>query len=188
MRKSSEKVVAQLIKNLPAMRDTWVRSAGEGNGYPLQYSGLKNSMDYSMGSQRIRHNWAALNKTNAFKMGSVGIFQQPGAFKLYFDQGFSWFLRLIGLLLSFAFSWLTTPWPAVKEAFSPSPSFSSSSFSLTEIVYITPGGSSGKESASQCRRYKRLMFNSWVWKIPWSRKWQLTPVFLFGKSMDTGAW
>ena len=27
------------------------RSPGEGNGYPLQYSGLENSMDYSMGSQ-----------------------------------------------------------------------------------------------------------------------------------------
>ena len=27
------------------------RSAGEGKGYPLQYSGLKNSM----GSQRVRH-------------------------------------------------------------------------------------------------------------------------------------
>ena len=31
------------------------RSPGEGNGNPLQYSGLENSMDYSMGSQRVRH-------------------------------------------------------------------------------------------------------------------------------------
>ena len=30
-------------------------SPGEGNGYPLQYSGLENSMDYSMGSQRAGH-------------------------------------------------------------------------------------------------------------------------------------
>ena len=30
------------------------RSPGEGKGYPLQYSGLENSMDY-MGSQRVRH-------------------------------------------------------------------------------------------------------------------------------------
>ena len=41
---------AQLVKNLPAMRETWVRSLGwedspgEGKGYSLQYSGLKNSM------------------------------------------------------------------------------------------------------------------------------------------------
>ena len=33
------------------------RSPGEGKGYPLQYSGLENSMDRisSMGSQRVRH-------------------------------------------------------------------------------------------------------------------------------------
>ena len=44
-------LVAQLIKNPPAMQETWVRSLGgedspgEGKGYPLQYSGLRNSMD-----------------------------------------------------------------------------------------------------------------------------------------------
>ena len=27
------------------------RSSGEGHGNPLQYSGLENSMDYSMGSK-----------------------------------------------------------------------------------------------------------------------------------------
>ena len=32
------------------------RSSGEGNGNPLQYSGLENPMD--MGSQRVGHNWA----------------------------------------------------------------------------------------------------------------------------------
>ena len=57
-------LVAPLVKNSPAMRETWVqsrrpgsnpgdlgsvlglrRSPGEGKGYPLQYSGLENSMD-----------------------------------------------------------------------------------------------------------------------------------------------
>ena len=35
------------------------RTSGEGNGYPLQYSGLENSMDcvWSMGPQRVRHDW-----------------------------------------------------------------------------------------------------------------------------------
>ena len=33
------------------------RSPGEGNSYPLQYSGLENSMDYSMGLQRVGHDW-----------------------------------------------------------------------------------------------------------------------------------
>ena len=43
-----------------------------------------------------------------------------------------------------------------------------------------PAGTSGKESACQCKRCKRHGFNPWVGKIFWSRKWQLTPVFLFG--------
>ena len=35
------------------------RSPGEGKGYPLQYSGLENSMDcISMGWQRVRHDRA----------------------------------------------------------------------------------------------------------------------------------
>ena len=43
--------MTQLVKNPLAMRGTWVRSLGwedpleEGKGYPLQYSGLENSMD-----------------------------------------------------------------------------------------------------------------------------------------------
>ena len=38
---------------------------------------------------------------------------------------------------------------------------------------------SSKESTCQCRR---CGFDAWVGKIPWRRKWQLTPVFLPGKS------
>ena len=34
------------------------RSPGEGKGYPLQYSGLENSMDCIVhGSKRVRHDW-----------------------------------------------------------------------------------------------------------------------------------
>ena len=44
-------LVAQLVENLPAMWETPVQflgrkdPPGEGKGYPLQYSGLENSMD-----------------------------------------------------------------------------------------------------------------------------------------------
>ena len=43
-------LIAQLVKNPPAMQRLglipWLgRSPGEGNGYPLQFSGLENSMD-----------------------------------------------------------------------------------------------------------------------------------------------
>ena len=44
-------MVVETLKNLPTMWETWVQSLswedspGEGNGYPLHYSGLENSMD-----------------------------------------------------------------------------------------------------------------------------------------------
>ena len=44
-------LVAQMVKNLPAMQETWVRSLGqgispgEGTGNPLQYSWLENPTD-----------------------------------------------------------------------------------------------------------------------------------------------
>ena len=40
---------------------------------------------------------------------------------------------------------------------------------------------SGKESAYRHRRCKRCGFAPWARKIPWSRKWQPTVVFLPGK-------
>ena len=45
--------MVHLVKNLPAMWETWVQSLGwkdtleKGKAYPLQYSGLENSMDCS---------------------------------------------------------------------------------------------------------------------------------------------
>ena len=60
--------MVQTVKNLPAMRETWVQSLGSKDplkgepGNRLQYSCLENSMDrgpgglQSMGSQRVRHN------------------------------------------------------------------------------------------------------------------------------------
>ena len=48
-------------------------------------------------------------------------------------------------------------------------------------IFGLPRWLSGKESACQCRRCKRLRFDSWVRKIPWRRKWQATSVFLSGK-------
>ena len=40
---------------------------------------------------------------------------------------------------------------------------------------------SGKEYTCQSRKLKRLRFDPWVRKIPWSRKWQPALVFLPGK-------
>ena len=38
-----------------------------------------------------------------------------------------------------------------------------------------------QESTYQCRRYKKLDLDPWVENVPWSGKWQPSPVFLAGK-------
>ena len=63
-------LVAQLVKNPRAMRETWVQSLGwedspgEEKGYPLQYSGLENSMDYAVhgvAKNRTQTEWLSLS-------------------------------------------------------------------------------------------------------------------------------
>ena len=39
-----------------------------------------------------------------------------------------------------------------------------------------------EESACQ---YRRQGFDLWVGKIPWRKKWQISPVYLLGKSHGT---
>ena len=46
---------------------------------------------------------------------------------------------------------------------------------ITSVCF--PGGSVVKNSPAQCRR---LRFDLWVEEIPWTKKWQPTPVFLPG--------
>ena len=41
---------------------------------------------------------------------------------------------------------------------------------------------SGKEPTHQYRRHKRCGFDPWVWKIPWMKAWQPTPIFLLRES------
>ena len=41
-----------------------------------------------------------------------------------------------------------------------------------------PDGTSGKDSTCQSRRHERHGLNPWVGKIPWSGKWNPTPVSL----------
>ena len=45
-----------------------------------------------------------------------------------------------------------------------------------QICFLV-SNTSGKEFSCQCRRL-RPEFDPWVEKIPWSRKWQPTPIFL----------
>ena len=63
-------LVAQRLKRLPAMRETWVQSLGwedfpgEGNGNPLQYSCLENPMDrgaWWATVHRVTKSWTRLS-------------------------------------------------------------------------------------------------------------------------------
>ena len=71
--------------------------------------------------------------------------------------------------------------------------FSSSRSSQPRLFTTAPSRvprwRSGKTSAGQCRSYKIPGFDSWVGKIPWSRKWQPTLQYsCLENSMDRGAW
>ena len=51
----------------------------------------------------------------------------------------------------------------------------------------SPGGTSGKEPACQCRR-QRCGRNPWVGKIPWKSAWQPTLIFLPENPTDRRDW
>ena len=53
---------------------------------------------------------------------------------------------------------------------------------------VFPSGACGKEPACQCRSHKRCGFDPWVGKIPLSRKWQPTVIFLPGESHRQKGW
>ena len=55
--------LAQTVKNLPAMQETWIQDLEDplekGDSYPLQYSGLENFMDCMV--HGITKSWTRLN-------------------------------------------------------------------------------------------------------------------------------
>ena len=51
-------------------------------------------------------------------------------------------------------------------------------FALLCYTVGFPGAASGKEPTYQCRKHQKCGFDPWVGKIPWSKNWQPTPVFL----------
>ena len=50
----------------------------------------------------------------------------------------------------------------------------------TDIMGL-PRWCSSKECTCQCRKCGRRQFGPWVWKIPWRKTWQPTPVFSPGE-------
>ena len=65
-------LVAQMVKNLPAMQETWIQSLGQedllgkGNAYPLQHSCLENSMDGGAWEAAVKWGCKVLCTTDNF--------------------------------------------------------------------------------------------------------------------------
>ena len=68
---------------------------------------------------------------------------------------------------------------------------------VTEMKNLPLSTPKGGSDGSVCLQCKRPGFNPWVRKIPWRRKWQITPVVLPGEShgwrslvglQSTGSW
>ena len=70
---------AQLVKNPPATQQSLVRFLGledpleKGTGYPLQYSGLENSMDRGAGQATV-HGIRKSDVTERFALSSLALF------------------------------------------------------------------------------------------------------------------
>ena len=69
-------LVAQLVKNLPAMWETWVPSLGGEDllekgkaAYPLQYSGLENSMDCIVKGVTKSQTWLSIFHCGVLECG-----------------------------------------------------------------------------------------------------------------------
>ena len=72
------------------------RSPGEGKGYPLQYSGLENSMDLqSTESQRVGHDWATFTVYNLSQTSLLYLITSLSFihFSLWFDSPFLFILE-----------------------------------------------------------------------------------------------
>ena len=70
--------MAQMVKNLPAMQETLAgslgRSPGGGNGSPLQYSSLENSMDRGAWQDtvhKITKSWTRLSDSYKVYLGNI---------------------------------------------------------------------------------------------------------------------
>ena len=81
-------LVAQPVKNPPAMWETWVwslgweDSPGKGKGYPFQYSGLENSMDCIV--HGVTKSWTRLSLHFTSRHGCI---QNVCFFKKHFPLG-----------------------------------------------------------------------------------------------------
>ena len=143
---------------------------GESNGTPLQYSCLENPMDGGAW-------WAAVH----------GVAESQ---KWLSNFTFTFYFHALGKEMATHSSVLAWRIPGTGEP-GGLPSMGShrighdwsdlaAAVAAAEQYEGFPGGTVAGRSC-QCRSCKRNGFDPWIGKIPWSRKWQPSPVFLLGK-------
>ena len=170
-------VVAQSVKNLPALQETWVRSLGwedppgEGNGNPLQYSCLENTMDRGAwwaaahGVTRVRHDLAT-KSSQQLDLYTNPIMRVPPSWPNYFPKA----LPLITITLNVRLS--TDEFWDIKK-FSPYyPSFGASlvaqRIKRLPAMQETQAWSLGWEDPLE----KETATHSSIlaWRIPWTEE------------------
>ena len=143
----------------------------------------------SMGSRRVGHDWATwLSLFTFMHWRRNGNPLQCSCLENPRDRG-AWWAAIYGvaqsrtllklLAAAAAYNVRAGIWTHVsvtsKSVFSP----------ITMLLWCPwgfPRWVGGKEPSCQCWRCRRHRFDPWVWKIPWRKKWQPTPVFLLGQS------
>ena len=94
-------LVAQMVKNLPAMKETQIQSLGgedspgEGNDDPLQYSYLENSMDRGARwatVHRVTKNWTQLRNWHFYFQNQTGAPDMARPARAWiFQRGLHWY-------------------------------------------------------------------------------------------------
>ena len=124
-------LVAQMVKHLPTMQETWVRSLSQEDLLEKEMTTHSNTLAWkipwmeepgrlqSMGLQRVRHDWAT----------SFSLFHFSVMFRLYFSMGFLRSMDSINLCLcqivitnspgKCLFFLPVQLWPRAKSLFSP---------------------------------------------------------------------
>ena len=119
------------------------RSPGEREGYPLQYSGLQNSMTVqSMGSQRVGHDRAlSLSLASMWNECSCAVIWAFFGIAFLLDWNENWLFPVLWPLLSFPNLLCPSGWPLisnwlVSEFESPTLSFSKSDSIVEFMLWI----------------------------------------------------
>ena len=145
-----------LVKNLPVMQKTWVRSLDS-----------ENPLEKGMATHSSILAWRIPYSEEPSRLQSMGVAKSGtwlSEWHFHFHEHWSAFLFLLFKKIILFYSII-----GLQSCFS---------FRCTGF----PGGTRDKEPECQCSRLESHGLDPWVGKIPWRRKWQPTPVLLAGES------